>query len=173
MPPNARRSGDPASHAEEAMADFIIARALHLLSIVMWIGGVAFVTLVLMPSIRRAHPPTERLATFHRFESRFAWQARFWVLLAGMSGFWMVYRTQMWGRFADARFWWMHAMVALWTFFMIMLFLAEPLLIHRRMSASGDPDDFARMEVMHRVLLTLACVTILGAVAGSHGLYLW
>ena len=85
----------------------------------------------------------------------------------------MVYRTQMWSRFADARFWWMHAMVALWAFFMIMLFLAEPLLIHRRMSASDNPADFAPMEVMHRVLLTLACVTIVGAVAGSHGLYFW
>ena len=33
------------------MDDFIIARALHVLAVLMWIGGVAFVTMVLFPSI--------------------------------------------------------------------------------------------------------------------------
>ena len=33
------------------MDDFTIARALHVLAVVAWIGGVAFVTTVLMPSM--------------------------------------------------------------------------------------------------------------------------
>ena len=152
------------------MDDFTIARALHVLAIVMWIGGVAFVTTVLMPSIRRAHAPGERLAAFHRFEGAFAPQARVWVLLAGASGLWMIWRTDMWDRFLDPRFWWMHAMVAVWTAFAAMLFMIEPLFLHRRMAASPDPAaDFARMERMHRILLIVSLVTTLGAVAGAHG----
>jgi uncharacterized membrane protein len=153
------------------MIDLILARALHVLAVLMWIGGVAFVTCVVMPSIRQHHPPDERLAAFHRIEGRFAPQARLWVLLAGASGFWMVWRAQMWDRFADPHYWWMHAMVCLWAIFAVMLFLVEPLALHRRMAASPAPAaDFARMERMHRVLFALAVVTLLGAVAGSHGL---
>ena len=64
------------------MDDFTLARVLHLVAIVPWIGGVAFVTTVLMPAIRRNNLPRERLAAFHRFEAGFAWQARLWVGLA-------------------------------------------------------------------------------------------
>lgn len=153
------------------MEDLTIARAIHVLAVLMWIGGVAFVTTVVMPSIRHHHAPEERLAAFEWIEGRFALQARFWVLLAGASGFWMVHRGRMWDRFADPHFWWMHAMVALWTIFMAMLFVIEPLFLRRRLQASPDPGvTIARMERMHRVLLALAIITLLGAVAGSHGL---
>lgn len=150
--------------------DFIIARALHVLAVLMWIGGVAFVTAVLMPSIRRTTSAEERLAVFHRFEGRFAPQAAFWVLLAGASGFWMTHRADLWSRFADLSYWWMHAMVFVWLVFATMLFVIEPLFLHKRMEASRDPArDFATMERLHWVALILSLVTVLGAVAGSHG----
>lgn len=151
------------------MDDFILARVVHVLAVLLWIGGVAFVTFVVMPSIRVNHRAGERLAAFHRIEGRFAWQARIWVFLAGASGFWMVHRADMWSRFAEPHFWWMHAMVAVWTIFALILFVAEPLFLHRRMAASTSPADFTRMERMHRILLAASLVTVLGAVAGSHG----
>ena len=53
-----------------------------------------------------------------------------------------------------------------------MLFVLEPLVIHRRMQNSADPAaDFARMERMHRILLAASLVTFGGAVGGSHGLW--
>jgi uncharacterized membrane protein len=103
------------------MDDFSIARTLHILAVMMWIGGVAFVTTVAMPAIRASSAPAERLAVFHRFERRFVWQARFWVLLAGASGFWMTESADLWDRFHDGSFWWMHAMVAVWLVFFAML----------------------------------------------------
>lgn len=153
------------------MDDFTLARVLHVLAIVPWIGGVAFVTTVLMPAIRRGNPPETRLAVFHRFESGFAWQARLWVGLAGLSGFWMIYRADLWSRFTEAHYWWMHAMVVLWAVFAAMLYVIEPLFLHRRMERSREPSrDFDRMERIHRILLLFALVTVLGAMAGAHGL---
>jgi putative copper export protein len=35
------------------MDDVIIARALHVLGVVIWIGGVAMVTMVVLPALRR------------------------------------------------------------------------------------------------------------------------
>lgn len=154
------------------MDAFTIARVIHVVSVLMWIGGVAFVTLVVMPSVRAGFPPEERLAAFHRIEGRFAPQARVWVALAGASGFWMTWRAQMWDRFADPRFWWMHAMVAIWLVFAAMLFVIEALWLHRRMQASPDTArDFARMTRIHVILLAASIVALAGAVGGSHGLF--
>lgn len=154
------------------MDDLALARALHVVAIVGWIGGVAFVTLAAMPAIAADYPPGERLARFHSFERRFVWQARFWVLLAGATGFWMTERFGLWDRFLDPRFWWMGAMLVVWTLFAAMLFVIEPFGLHRRM-AGPDPDGalFTRMVRMHRLLLTAAMVTVLGAAGGAHGLF--
>ncbi len=121
------------------MDDFSLARVVHVVSVVMWIGGVAFVTTTAMPAIRAAEPPERRLAAFHRFERRFVWQARIWVLLAGASGVWMTQSGGLWDRFSDPAFWWMHAMVAVWLVFFAMLFVIEPLVLQRRMTASSQP----------------------------------
>ncbi len=153
------------------MEDFVIARVVHVAAVLLWIGGVALVTTVILPAIRTGQAADERLAAFHRIEGRFAPQAKLWVLLAGASGFWMIHRGMMWDRFADPRFWWMHAMLAVWLVFALMLFVAEPLFLHRRMMNSPSPArDFARMERMHRLLLAASLITLAAAVAGSHGL---
>lgn len=150
------------------MDDFAIARALHILAIVMWVGGVAFVTTVATPAIRTMHPPSERLRAFHQFESRFVWQARFWVLLAGASGLWMTWRAELWARFEDPRFWWMHAMFGVWAAFMIVLFVIEPLVLHRRLrqglcahlAHGGAPvdlhRDLAERQIARHLLVHLA-----------------
>ena len=41
--------------------DFAIARALHVLAVLIWIGGVAFVTLVLLPACRALSEPAGQL----------------------------------------------------------------------------------------------------------------
>ncbi len=41
------------------MDDLILARAIHVAAIVHWIGGVSFVTLMLLPGIRRLAAPED------------------------------------------------------------------------------------------------------------------
>ena len=154
------------------MDDFALARAIHVIAVLFWIGGVGFVTWVVMPAIRASEVPADRLSRFHQIEGRFAWQARVWVALAGLSGLWLIHRADMWARFAELHFWWMHLMVALWAVFALMLFVLEPLVLHRRMASSSTPEaDFARMMRLHQVLSLLGVVAVFGAVGGSHGLF--
>lgn len=154
------------------MDDFTLARVVHVLAVLLWIGGVAFVTLVIMPAVRTNNIEEQRLAAFHQIEGRFAPQAQIWVALAGASGFWMVWRADLWWRFADPQYWWMIAMLAVWAIFALMLFVLEPLVLHRRMMNSRNPAaDFARMETMHRVLLIASLIATGGAVGGAHGLW--
>jgi uncharacterized membrane protein len=149
-----------------------IARALHVLAVVLWIGGVGFVTTVMLPGVRRLKTPAERVAFFDAIERRFAWQARATTLLAGLTGLFMTTRLDLWGRFQSVTYWWMHAMVAVWLLFTIMLFVAEPLVLHRwfQERAISDPEGtFALIERLHRFLFGVSLITIFGAVAGSHG----
>lgn len=151
--------------------DFTFARVLHVVSIVGWIGGVWFVTFVVMPAIARAEAPADRLHAFHKIEQGFSVQAKVWVLMAGASGFWMTWRGDMWWRFAEPAYWWMSAMFFLWLVFFLMLFVAEPLFLHRRMANSKTPErDFHLMVQAHRILSVIALATTTGAMAGAHGL---
>jgi uncharacterized membrane protein len=154
------------------MDDVTLARAIHVLAVVLWIGGVAFVTTVLLPAVRRCKSPEERITFFESVEQYFAFQSRVTTLLAGLSGLYMIYRLDLWGRFALAEFWWMHAMVGVWLLFSLTLFIAEPLFLRRWFLARGKatPDStFRLVQWLHWVLLSLSILTILGAVAGSHG----
>ncbi len=94
--------------------DLVIARVLHVLAVVIWIGGVGMMTTVILPAMATFHSPDERVRVFEAVESRFAWIARGMTLIVGLSGFYMLWKLDLWGRFADLSFWWMHAMVGVW-----------------------------------------------------------
>lgn len=155
------------------MDDATIARAIHVAAVVHWIGGVWFVTFVVLPAVRRFAEPARRIAFFEEVEGRFAFQARISTLLAGLSGFFLTWRMEAWDRFLDpGRFWFMPAMVALWAVFTLVLFVLEPLVLHRWFSerAARDPEGTMAIVLrLHRVLSTAALVTVAGAVAGAHG----
>lgn len=151
--------------------DLALSRALHVLFVTHWIGGVAFVTLVALP-LALANEEGERgWALFAAIERRFAAQVRVSIPLAGATGLWMTWRLDLWSRFADPGFWWMDAMAGLWALFMLIVFVIEPL-VHPRLAAVAARSPHAalrRLTFAHAVLLALAIVTILGAVGGAQG----
>ena len=149
-----------------------ITRALHLIAIVHWIGGLAMVTLVILPGIMRM-PQERKLETFLAIEERFAGQAKVSVTVAGLTGLYMVDGLVAWERFLDPGYWWMHAMVLVWAIFTFMLFAAEPLFLHAKVARMADRDPDATFSLMlraHRILLALATVTVGGAALGAHGM---
>lgn len=157
------------------MDDVTIARAAHVFAVVLWIGGVGFVTTVLLPALRHQRAE-DRLALFDRFERRFGRQARWTTALAGLSGLYMVVRLDLWDRFGIAAYWWMSAMVGVWAVFTALVFVAEPLFLHQwlaRRAARAPEATFRLVERQHWILLLLSLATVLGAVLGSHGVLLF
>ena len=154
------------------MHDVFFARALHVLAVVVWIGGVSMVTTVILPAVRRGDFGPCRLQAFSAIERRFVWQARATIIVVGLTGVYVVWRLDLWGRFRHAAFWWMHAMVLVWLLFALVLFVAEPWVLRRHfpLLAQRRPDRaFTWLHRAHWVLLVLSLVTILGAVAGAAG----
>ncbi len=157
------------------MISYALPRVVHVLAIVLWIGGVSFVTTILLPAIRRMPSGEDKLALFERIEGAFAWQSRLTTAVAGGSGFYLVHRMEVWHWFADPQRWYLHGMVAVWVLFSLVLFVLEPLVLHRlfRKWASKDPDRTLRfVQRMHWILLSVSLIAVAGAVAGAHG-WLW
>jgi uncharacterized membrane protein len=72
---------------------YAVLKALHLLAVVLWVGGMAFTVLFLRPSLSVLQAPAERLKLMHAVLGRF-FSAVLWstiVILA--SGLWMIGRV--------------------------------------------------------------------------------
>ncbi len=151
---------------------FIFARAIHVVGVVLWIGGVAFVTMVLIPALIKLQDDELRIDLFEKLEIRFAFEARIVTLITGASGFYMVYVMDAWNRYQQFSYWWMHLMTFIWAIFTLILFVLEPLVLHRvfkEQAAKHGVNTFVWMCRLHIVLLSLSLLAVLGAVAGSHG----
>jgi mannose/fructose/N-acetylgalactosamine-specific phosphotransferase system component IIC len=87
----------------------------------------------------------------------------------------MVYRFDVWDRFDSGRYWWMHAMLGLWLVFAMMLFVVEPLFLHRHWAAAARNDQsgraFARIQRLHEIFCVLSLVVVFAAAGGAHGLF--
>jgi uncharacterized membrane protein YhaH (DUF805 family) len=93
-------------------------------------------------------------------------------VVTGLSGFYMLEYMDAWDRYTVAGYWWLHLMTLVWFLFTMVLFVLEPLVLHRwfheRATADGDR-AFRIVQAMHVVLLVLSLVAVLGGVAGAHG----
>ena len=151
-----------------------IARIVHVLGVVLWIGGVSMVTTVLIPAIKRMKSKEEQIDTFERIEGKFAVQAKVTTVLTGLSGFFMLHYLNAWERYLDYRFWWIHAMTIVWLIFTVILFILEPFVLHKLFRKYATEKPGKAFDILHKAhwfLLIISLITIIGAMAGSHGLY--
>ena len=139
------------------MDDVVIARALHVLFVVIWIGGVSMATTVALPAVRRGDLGANWLSAFQAIEHRFARQARTAIVVVGLTGFYMVWRLDLWDRFRTASFWWMHAMVCLWLLFAAILFIVEPFILHRHFRQWATERAGGRLRLAASGALGAAC----------------
>ncbi|HLX27888.1 MAG TPA: hypothetical protein VKV24_05300 [Casimicrobiaceae bacterium] len=151
----------------------IVARAFHVLAVIVWIGGVWFVTMALLPRIKQERPDGW-LAEFRAIERRFGPQARACIVIVLLSGLYMLYAYHLWHRLAQVAYWWMHVMIGVWLVFAVLLFLIEPLAARLRIehrAAANPRAALSRVLTLHRILLTLSLVAVFVSVCGAHGLF--
>ncbi len=149
---------------------FGLARILHVIGVVIWIGGVAFVTTVLIPAIRKTQTPENRLHLFEILEGKFSFQAKFTTLLTGATGFYMLHVMDAWST-AD---WWIYLMIFVWAIFTVVLFVLEPLFLDKwfhKQATENSEKSFLVLQIMHIVLLIVSLLAIFGGIGGVHGFF--
>jgi uncharacterized membrane protein len=152
--------------------DVALARAIHVLSLIHWFGGIAMVTTIMLPRARAIPDAATAIAAFESFERRFASQARVSILFAGLSGLYMLMKYDAWDRFSYAAFWWLHLMVAVWVIFALMVYVLEPLVIHRMFHdfALRHKDRAFSLAVrLHAAALIVSATAVVAGVMGAHG----
>ena len=65
------------------MSEFAVAMVIHVLAMVLWVGGVGMATTVVIPIVRRLPADANTVEMFEAIQKRFAWKAMFMVLIAG------------------------------------------------------------------------------------------
>lgn len=152
--------------------DLALARTIHILALVHWIGGVAVVTTIVLPRVRELPNARDAIAAFEAFEQRFARQARLSILLAGLSGAYMLIKLDAWDHFQYASFWWMHLMVAVWVLFALMIYVLEPIVVHdlfHKFALEQKDRAFALATRFHAIALLVSGIAIGAGVLGAHG----
>jgi uncharacterized membrane protein len=152
--------------------DFALARAVHVLALVHWIGGVAAVTTIVLPRARELPDARDAVAAFEAFERHFARQVRVSILFVGLSGVYMLMKLDAWDRFQYASFWWMDLMVAVWGVFALVVYVIAPLVIHRLFhdfALRQKHRAFALATRLHLIALSVSALTIVAGVLGAHG----
>jgi hypothetical protein len=151
----------------------VLARVIHIVAVIVWVGAIWVVTTDFLPRLRQRRSD-EWFHEFSESQSRLLRQVRVAMVLVLLSGFYMLHRYTMWGRFADPGYWWMHLMVGVWLLFAVMLFIVEPLAMHSVIARRVILAPSATLRLLlgsHRVALALYLLVIVSAVAGSHGLF--
>ena len=68
---------------------YAILKTLHLLSIILWVGGMAFVLFFLRPALGRLQP-ADRVNLMHEVLRRFFGAVSASIVIALVSGLWMM-----------------------------------------------------------------------------------
>ncbi len=151
---------------------YIISLIIHILSIVIWIGGVAFVTIIMFPMIQRTKNSLEQVMMFQGVEHRFSKIAKVLVILTGLSGLYLLYEKGL-----SSGVW---IMIFVWTLYASLLFFLEPILFKKlfakpsrnRVVPTGEQlkteQIFFRLQVFHWFMLTLSFFAIAAGVWTAH-----
>lgn len=149
-----------------------VAIAIHVLSLVWWIGGLAFLTTVEFPALQDLPDESGRAAHFRRVETDSRFQVRIALVLSGISGVVLLWGLNAWDWLGKVSFWWLDAMIAYWLVFALLLFVIEPTgVLERLMSNNREVSAIGRLYLhrLHMVLLVVGLFIVAAAAACSRG----
>lgn len=155
---------------------YSIMHIIHLLGVVLWIGGLAFITINVFSALQKTRDPLEKVLQFQRIEHRFAPQAKVYNLVVGVSGFAMMFGMGWHTLLFTPAGIPLAFMLFVWVFWAVMLFGLEPIVIKRmldRMAKSSEEMDidgiFKKMNQLHWVLLLISLAAVVAGAVLVHG----
>ncbi|HHD12149.1 MAG TPA: hypothetical protein ENK42_06885 [Deltaproteobacteria bacterium] len=157
---------------------FSLMHFLHLVFVILWIGGLGFITIVVLPMIVRMQDPLQKVLFFQRMEHKFAPMAKVYNAIVGITGFVMLYMSGWQSLMFTKQGLSLLFMVAVWVFWAVMLFGLEPLIVRKmidNLAKSGEKMEietiFNRMNRLHWVLLIVSLLASISGVAFGHGYF--
>lgn len=149
----------------------IVAIALHLLSAVVWVGGMFFAYLVLRPASGDL-PPPERLRLWAQVLQRFlrwVWAA---VIILLASGYWMIFSA--FGGFAGSglHIHIMHGLGLVMMLLFLHLFFAPYRRLQRAVAAADWPGAGTQLNQIRRIVAINLGLGLIVVIVASGGPYI-
>lgn len=143
---------------------------IHVIGVIIWIGGVAFVTTVIFPMMYRTEGSLEKALLFQRVEHRFAGMVRWLIVIVGATGFWILSGKYGFGILFQARGLGILIMLAAWAFYTGVLLSERK--VFARIFADPERIDMDRalkiINAMHWLLLTISFAAVAAGVWFGH-----
>ena len=144
---------------------------IHVIGVIIWIGGVAFVTMVIFPMMYQTEGSLEKALLFQRVEHRFAGMVRWLIAIVGVTGFWLLYSKYGFGILAQRRGIGILIMIFAWTLYTVIL-LSERKIFSKIFADPEKIDMNNALKIingMHWALLVISISAVAGGVWFGHG----
>lgn len=145
---------------------------IHVICVIIWIGGVSFVTLVIFPMMYRTEGSLEKALLFQGVEHRFAGMVRWLIAIVGVTGVWILFDRYGFGILTERRGLGIVIMLVAWTLYTTVLLSERK--IFSRIFADPEKIDMDRalriINGMHWFLLVVSFSAVAAGVwYGHHG----
>lgn len=141
--------------------------AIHVTIVVLWIGGVSFVTIVIFPMLLELGDSLEKVLMFQRVESVFAKQAKYYAWTVGITGFLLLYMKGLHTLLFTRNTVGISIMLVAWAFYTFVLTFEKKIF----KVVFGDPGKYSATKVF--VLLSRFHWIILGVSLGAVFFGVW
>jgi len=145
--------------------------ALHVTTIVLWIGGVAFVTIIIFPMLLSIEDSLEKVLLFQRVENKFARQARTYAWIAGVTGVLLLYFTGQHRELFTLNALGATVMFIVWLFYILVLTFEKKIfaVLFDQSEKLDAAKIFARLNTFHWIILGLSLSAVFLGVWSGHG----
>lgn len=143
---------------------------LHILSVVIWIGGVAFVTAIIFPVLTRMEDSMVKVSFFMGFEKRFQFLAKILVIIVGFTGIILFLQRGGFSSLNLEETLLLGYKFFIWLFYFILLFGAEKRLMSILVSHDTPIEKaFKRLSLFHWFVLILSLLAIVSGIRLVRG----
>lgn len=143
---------------------------IHVLSMVMWIGGVTFVTMIIFPVLSRMEDSMAKVSFFIGFEKRFQLLAKILIIIVGLTGLLLFLQRGGFGGLTSEESFLLGYKFFIWLFYLVLLFGAEKRLMATLISPNTTPEKaFKKLSIFHWIVMILSLIAIMAGIRLVRG----
>ncbi len=145
--------------------------AVHVTTVVMWIGGVAFVTMIIFPLLLGMEDSFEKVLLFQRMENKFARQARIYAWTAGIAGGLLLYLTGEYRELFTMNAFGPTVMLVVWFFYVMVLTFEKKIfgVLFSKPDKLDASKIFLSLNAFHWIILGISLSAVFIGVWTGHG----
>jgi uncharacterized membrane protein len=142
----------------------------HVLSVVIWIGGVAFVTSIVFPVLTHMEDSMAKVTFFMGFEKRFQILAKIFLVIVGATGILLFWERGAFASLTGDEPALLGYKVFVWLTYAILLFGGEKRLMETLVPQKTPPEKaFRRLSIFHWVVLILSLIAVVAGIRLVRG----